>query len=205
MKFLPACTVLLIAVACPRFAPAQTRIEFSNFSVGTIFPTESIPRTITADGIDIGLNKYNGASSSSGRIVDSQLFSSPNSALFLAASLRAEIRVPSPAKDGFFAFRSQGGSNLLEINGQTLNFADPSLAGSAFGTVGGVTVHSAPNGGSFRGVKIDGTINALAFIGQELTIDGVGLYLVPEPSALALAIIALAALPPRRRDPIWAR
>ena len=202
MKLLLGCTALLIGVTCARFSPAQTRISFSNFAVGTTFPTATIPRTITADGIDVGLSKYNGASSSSGLIVNSQLLGSPDSALFLAANLRAEIFLPFPAVDGFFAFRNQGGTNLLEINGQTLNFTDPSLSGSADGTFGGVTVHSAPFSGTFRSVKIDGAIYSLAFIGQELTIDNVGLYLVPEPATFLLSIAAFAAIPTRRRKSV---
>jgi hypothetical protein len=177
-------------------------VEFANFMVGETFPSASLPRTITADGVDVLLSKYNGSISANGWIVDAPLFGGPNNALFLRANLRAEILLPALSTGGFFFFRNQGGTNLLEINGETMNFTDTALAGLTFGTVGGVSVHSSPLTGSFRSAKIEGAINTLAFIGQELTIDSIALRIaVPEPASLTMFLAGMLSMLARvRRD-----
>jgi hypothetical protein len=172
---LVAATCVTLFAFIPFSRGEEIDVEFSNFSVGQTFPNSSLPRTITADGVDVELSKYNNSSGANGRIIDSSLFGMPNNAMFLAANLRAEIVLPAFSEGGFFFFRNQGRTNLLEVNGETLDFTNAALAGTAFGTVGGVEVHSSPLTGSFRSVKLDGLITTLAFIGQELTIDSVEL------------------------------
>jgi len=177
MPRLTSLIFLLLAAIAPTAAVAFD-IEFTEFTVGDTFPNATLPRTITSGGVDISLSKYNSSISANGRIVDAPVISGANNALFLAANLRAEINLSSPSLGGFFFFRNQGGTNLIEINGQTLDFTNAALAGSGSATLGGVQIHSAPLS-SFRSVKLDGRIDTLAFIGQELTIDSVALGLAP--------------------------
>ncbi len=178
-----------LALASPESTFATTiDVEFSNFTVGDMFPNASLPTTIVADGVDVALSKYNGSSGANGTIVDMPLFGSSNNALFLAADLRAEILLPANSSGGFFYFRDDGGSNFLEINGQLLAFTDSALAGAGSTTLGGVTVYSNVLDDPIRSVKLDGLIQSIAFIGQELTIDRVELTLVPEPATNLLAL-----------------
>lgn len=178
---------------------AAIDVEFANFAVGATFPNASLPRTIVADGFDVLLSEHNRATFANGRIVDAARFGESNNALFLASNFRAEIVLPAPSTGGFFLFRDQGGTNLLEINGETMNFDDAALAGVTFGTVGGVSVHSSPLTGPYRTTKLEGTINTLAFIGQELTIDSIVLRVVPEPASLAMVLIGLLTMSMYRR------
>jgi len=183
----------MLVVHCVAARAGHIDVEFSDYTIGQTFPNASLPQTIVTDGVAVDLTKYNGSFGANGRIVDAPLFGGSNNALFLAADLRAEIVLPFASTGGFFYFRNQGGTNLLEINGATMDFTDPALAGSVFGTVGGVSVHSSPLTGSFRSVKIEGQINRLAFIGQELTIDSVALNIVPEPASLLLVLAGCLA------------
>ena len=66
---------------------ADIDVEFTDFAVGQTFPNATLPRTITSDGVDVQLTKFNNSSGANGRIVDAQLFGVPNNALFLAANL----------------------------------------------------------------------------------------------------------------------
>lgn len=191
LVYVTAVACLLLGVNPPARA-TTINIEFSNFALGTTFPNASLPTTIVADGADVSLSKYNDSANANGTIIDMP-FGSLNNALFLAANLRAEILLPAPASGGFFKFRDDGGTNLLEINGQILSFSDPRLAGpgSVIDNFGNLLLHSFANNPqmpAMRSVKIFGTVESLAFIGQELTIDGVDLMLVPEPSAWALLV-----------------
>ncbi len=90
----------------------------------------------------------------------------------------------------------------LEINGELLSFVDSALAGSDTHSVGGVSVHSAGVVGGARSATLEGPISTIAFVGQELLIDGVHLTLIPEPSAwvlLVLGAISVIALIGRQR------
>jgi hypothetical protein len=181
MKVVINIRICLIAAACVGLfvvihpATADTiSVEFSNFTIGDTFPNATLPRTIVADGVDVELTKYNNSAGANGRIVN-RLTTGTNNALFLAANLRAEIVLPDVSPGGFFYFRNQGGDNLLEINGQTLDFTNSALAGPDFATLGGVEIHSSGLGNFWRSVKLDGLISTLAFIGQELSIDRVQL------------------------------
>ena len=183
------CGAAIAAICCllissPTSSHAATiDVEFSDLAVGQTFSHASLPRTITTNGVDVGLSSYGGSSGANGRIIDATLFGASNNALFLAANLRAEIVLSSPSSGGFFFFRNQGGVNLLEINGQTLNFTHSSLAGSTFSSLGAVSIHSSALTGSYRSVKLDGVIHKLAFIGQELTVDSVQLSLFDGPAS----------------------
>jgi hypothetical protein len=156
----------------------EIEVRFTGFTIGETYPNSTLPRTIVSDGVEIELTKYNDSSGANGRIVDrSTVLTVIDPTLFLAANLRAEIELPDVANGGFFFFRNQGGTNYLEINGELMDFTHSALSGSTFGTVGGVEVHSSSLGNGWRSVKLDGLAHSLAFIGQELTIDGVSLGL----------------------------
>ena len=83
---------------------------------------------------------------------------------------------------------------MLEINGATLDFDNSALAGSDFGIVGGVSVHSSTLVAPYRSVKLDGVIHTIAFVGQELTVDSIELAIVPEPAMGLLTIVSCASL-----------
>ena len=195
------CIAMLACCLCtptPSANGAGIVINFSNFALGTTFSNASLPMTIVVNGADVALSKYNNSATANGTIVEMPTGSFKN-ALFLADDLRADILLPAPSADGFFYFRDDGGTNLLEINGHTLSFADPLLAGpgNVIGTFGDVWFNSYSNNSGqpeIRSVKIFGMVESLAFIGQELTIDNVILAPIPEPSTYALAAFGLAAL-----------
>jgi hypothetical protein len=163
-----------VFVASHTASAADISVGFSNFTVGDTFPNATLPRTIVADGVDVELTKYNNSSGANGRIIN-RLTTGTDNALFLAANLRAEIVLPDVSPGGFFFFRNQGGDNLLEINGQTLDFTNSALAGSDFTTLAGVEIHSSSLGNFWRSVKLGGLVNTLALIGQELAIDRIEL------------------------------
>jgi len=196
--------VLLTAIHSLLAAPtAQAiNIEFSNLAPFQTFPNASLPQTIDADGFPVELSKYNGSNSANGTILNfTQIGNEPN-ALFLAANLRAEVLLSAPSTGGSFAFKHEGGTNFLEVNGALLDFTDTALTGGDLHFVGGVGVSSSatPVAGA-RIVTLDGPINSIAFIGQELLLDRINLTLVPEPATwvmLALGGCALVAL--RRRE-----
>jgi hypothetical protein len=151
-------------------------VRFTGFTIGETYPNATLPRTIVSDGVEIELTKYNNSSGASGRILNAST-TGTDPALFLAANSRAEIGLPDVANGGFFFFRNYGGTNYLEINGELMNFTHSALSGSTFGSVGGVEVHSSPYSNGWRSVKVDGLAHSLAFIGQELAIDGISLGL----------------------------
>jgi hypothetical protein len=153
-------------------------VQFTGFTIGETYPNATIPRTIVSDGVEIELTKYNNSTGANGRIVDrSTVLTVIDPALFLAANLRAEIVLPDVANGGFFYYRNQGGTNFLEINGELMDFTHPALTGAAFGTVGGVEVHSSALGNGWWSAKVGGLAHTFAFIGQELAIDRIVLGL----------------------------
>jgi hypothetical protein len=184
-------------------APAARaiNIEFSNLAPFQTFPNASLPQTIDADGVPVELTKYNSSASANGTILNSPQIGNEPNALFLAANLRAEILLSAPSTGGYFFFLDQGGQNYLEINGELMDFTDTALTGGDLHFVGGVSVHSSPTPvADARSVKLEGSIDSIAFIGQELLIDRINLTLVPEPATwITLGLGGAAVLVLRRR------
>ncbi len=194
---LPTVVATFLVGICKPVHASSIDVEFSDFAVGETFTNASLPRTINTNGVEIDL--VAAGSSSSGRIIDVPRLGTPDNAMFLAARLRAEIVLQSPSTGGFFFFDDRGGDNLLIVNGDPIDFDMTSLSGFGsgpqFDTVGGVLVNSSPLTAGLRSVKLKGTINTLAFLGEELAIDSVKLSLVPEPSSLLMMGICCVVLP----------
>jgi hypothetical protein len=188
-----AIACLVLGATSPAHATTVI-VEFSNFTPGDSFSNASLPTTIVADGVDVELTKYNNSNFANASIWNLPIGGADSNGLFLAANIRAEIPLSALASGGEFYFQDFGGDNFLEINGELLSFVDSALAGADTHSVGGVSVHSAGVIGGARSATLEGPITTIAFIGQELLIDGVHLTLVPEPSTWALMVLGAISM-----------
>lgn len=169
-------------------------VEFEDVAVGTTFPSGSFPTSFVTEGVTISLPAGTSSVANARIRTDPRGTLGTDNVLGLFANARAVVELPAPATGGFFSYGDSGGDNFLIVNGVVIDFDVFAPVASGFHDVGGVTVW-----GDTTSLKLDGPIQTIAFLGQELLVDSINLTLVPEPaSAATLGVLALIASLPRR-------
>lgn len=188
------CFILAICWA-EAHAEMQIVVQFEDVAGGTTYPNASLPTSFVTEGVMVSLEAL--TSGSNAEIGTDNFAGSTGNELLLWANARAELDIGSGSSGGFFYYADLGGDNSLEINGATVDF-DIVSTGTP-GTVGGVSYNAASLGGDAHSVKLGSGIQSFALIGEELAVDRISLILVPEPSGLTLAFLALTGCAGLRR------
>ena len=213
-SFSAACRVsVLVALAMmDGSALAQTAtVDFQSLTVGTQFggsppPLSDLPGDLvfTENGVGVHVDNFTLGGFVGFNNVTIGGFMAPFFPTTPATinNIRLDFDISGlggPVNAATFDYVDSGGDENLVINGTVLELPDFASAPAAVAGVS-VLVTSSPIAGGVEGtVSLTGSIASLAIGGQELGIDDVSFWVVPEPSSICLLMLSTAAVFLRRQ------